>query len=558
MKSKTNQVGVPINSALCKAFGIFLWCAFVIAPTYDIFEDNLHYIVEHSYAIISKLNEKWEIDKFFERMEEISFVSDQFISTHLNEDQVKFEEEFRNGLRDGSIDFKKVCPHSTQGDLDALMNYEFEKAAKEFLKAEENCNAKKEYETAHQEQIVANLWELISNLGHRMKRLCLHLGVGVVGIFVMLDSIMVHSLQMHETVFWGNKTIVVYCILLILAVQQLWDPWNHWEQRKDYKIKYNIPFGKINLAAIKRHFAFYSYHLLVWFYMVWHQMYWLKTPELVTSQTLPRYLTKKQWRKMKKDTIDPSKFHQYCLQDSKDKVKDIIRKHQHDIDINALKDGQTALHLAVDRKFIAITRILIRNFDGKIDCTIRNQSGLNVLDLAIIRKSREMFDLILEANPKTEISSLFWAIKTDQEYFFRVLKGKVSLAEDVVGEITELCQLQDEVNAIKKTSKTKEITLERIEDLKTSISFRLQNKCPDLIRNREREFQKKFQCLSCQTYMQEPLQIFSCSKNHYHCSQCSPKMTSCLFCGENFKKHKPTRRRAAEQQLADITSQGVI
>ena len=62
---------------------------------------------------------------------------------------------------------------------------------------------------------------------------------------------------------------------------------------------------------------------------------------------------------------DISQFYQYCAEGNKEKLKEVIRNHQHQIDINAVKDGNTALHLAIKFKWPKEMTNLLLDF-GKL------------------------------------------------------------------------------------------------------------------------------------------------------------------------------------------------
>ena len=67
------------------------------------------------------------------------------------------------------------------------------------------------------------------------------------------------------------------------------------------------------------------------------------------------------------------------------------------------------------------------------------------------------------------------------------------------------------------------------------------------------EIFERFQCPVCFELMKGPLQIYSCSNDHFICSTCLNKpIMICPICRDDFKNQKPTRRFTSEQLLSNL------
>ena len=60
-----------------------------------------------------------------------------------------------------------------------------------------------------------------------------------------------------------------------------------------------------------------------------------------------------------------------------------------------------------------------------------------------------------------------------------------------------------------------------------------------------------FKCPVCMEIMKKPLQILSCSNDHFICSECvkDSSIKECPICRESFMKNKPKRRYQSEKML---------
>ena len=141
---------------------------------------------------------------------------------------------------------------------------------------------------------------------------------------------------------------------------------------------------------------------------------------------------------------DISQFYQYCAEGNKEKLKEVIRNHQHQIDINAVKDGNTALHLAINGDHHGTVQVLMTNFEHQIDTSVCNDpGGHDILDLTVIKKNLKMFNLILKHTKNPRLSSLILAIETFQDQMIKPLKCKLikSLQPEIQVELDIFCDL---------------------------------------------------------------------------------------------------------------------
>ena len=278
--------------------------------------------------------------------------------------------------------------------------------------------------------------------------------------------------------------------------------------------------------------------------------------------------------------VDINKFHQYASQGDIQKIKKVLRDHQHLIDINAKKNGSTALHLAISGGHVSTTKVLLSNFDT-IDISMRNDKGHNHLDLAVIAKNMDIFKIIIDlAQP--EISSLILALQTEQITMVRQLVEKMPSQKlfEVKVTLNRLCEIIEELkpNNVRKSRKqtlqgNKDVYKELIVNtLKARESKPIEN-------NAAEQIEEEFECIVCYLLMEAPKQIFGCSRDHQICSNCLLNCTECLskpssekcpncisekniyrnptcsHCREDFYETKPGRRYTTEDHLAKLLGQ---
>ena len=271
---------------------------------------------------------------------------------------------------------------------------------------------------------------------------------------------------------------------------------------------------------------------------------------------------KGQNKKTHKEAVDLSKFHHYCAQGDKEKVKEVIRNHQHQIDINATKDGNnTVIHLAVKGDHHEVVQILVSNFEHQLDISLRNEQGYNVLDLAVIKKKNHIFSHLLKLS-KPKLSSLILALETFQEQYIKSIKSRLStdLEVDIRYELDVLC---DQV----KESKKKNLRNEGRETIKGNLDVRQkmiiqylaskEHNLPSSIvkKSKAERLREEFECPICQEDMRRPLQIFGCTNDHLLCSEClrDPRLKACPICREDFGSNPPQRRPTTEKLVENLS-----
>ena len=161
-----------------------------------------------------------------------------------------------------------------------------------------------------------------------------------------------------------------------------------------------------------------NYHLYILLYIGFDAVQSFHSWTLGTDKfDLKNSVRNKIKKKFKKEMADISQFYQYCAEGNKEKLKEVIRNHQHQIDINAVKDGNTALHLAIIGDHHETVQVLMTNFEHQIDTSVLN----DVLDLTVIKKNLKLFNLILKHTKNPRLSSLILALETFQDQMIKPL-----------------------------------------------------------------------------------------------------------------------------------------
>ena len=308
-----------------------------------------------------------------------------------------------------------------------------------------------------------------------------------------------------------------------------------------------------------------EYHLYLVVYIIFdafYSLYFYVFNEPLAYHDSRGKRRKGQNKKTHKEAVDLSKFHHYCAQGDKEKVKEVIRNHQHQIDINAKKDGNnTVIHLAVKGDHHEVVQILVSNFEHQLDISLRNEQGYNVLDLAVIKKKNQIFSHLLKLS-KPKLSSLILALETFQEQYIKSIKSRLStdLEVDIKYELDVLC---DQV----KESKKKNLRNEGRETIKGNLDVRQkmiiqylaskEHNLPSSIvkKSRAERLREEFECPICQEDMRRPLQIFGCTNDHLLCSEClrDPRLKACPICREDFGSNPPQRRPTTEKLVENLS-----
>ena len=261
-----------------------------------------------------------------------------------------------------------------------------------------------------------------------------------------------------------------------------------------------------------------------------------------------------------KEEEDFNRLFHYCQTGQKDKAKSIIQQHLPDIDINQLKnEGENALHVAVSGNHTGIVQLLIANFDDKLDANVRNTSGLDAFDIAVTKKNIDIFNLLLGLASPT-ITSLTLAIENDQVKMIRSLLSKipsykmVELIQQLEGFCTLLSKLkQKDLTKSEKSALQNDVNEQR-KQLLDSLSELDDQSSLQSFNTLESQVKEEFTCPVCKELMLPPLQIFSCSNDHFICSVCLDQVIECPICRESYTQIKPTRRYKAENYFTDYIS----
>lgn len=104
-------------------------------------------------------------------------------------------------------------------------------------------------------------------------------------------------------------------------------------------------------------------------------------------------------------------FWHSCLYGHKDNLKSIIERFPGLIKINETQvDGNTAIHFGIFGNHLTVLQILLGKFGNELELSIRNNDGLNPLDLAVVMKNNAIMKLLCK-DTKPEMSSLIHAVK---------------------------------------------------------------------------------------------------------------------------------------------------
>ena len=298
----------------------------------------------------------------------------------------------------------------------------------------------------------------------------------------------------------------------------------------------------------------YNYHLFLFLYMIFDGIYYFFLWGTGNTENRNYEGNRKSYKdkKSKKDVAELSKFYQYCATGNKDKVKEVIRKHHDAIDINAIKDGNTALHLAVNGDHHATVQVIVTNYEDRINTSLVNKQGYCVLDLAVLKKNLSIFNLLMK-HSEPKINSLVLAVEMLQDQMIRALKSKLAetLQEEIKVEIDVICDLIKEARKKNFKSVGKESMKRNIEMRQQIIVKYLTKKDTNLPSSDSLQevLNREYECPVCFETISYPLQIYACTGDHLLCSECLQKhsIKQCPCCREDFNKFKPQRRPAYER-----------
>jgi len=331
-------------------------------------------------------------------------------------------------------------------------------------------------------------------------------------------------------------------------------------------------------------------------FWLWIKLYqlWSKSQDEITNRPKKAKTVKsgstKSFKNSQKDTsetkVDLIWLWHSCLYGHKENLKKILLNFSNLIKINETRvNGNTALHLGIFGNHLPVTQILLGKFGKELNLSIRNNDGLNPLDLAVVKKNSAIIKLVCK-HTKPEVSSLVHAVETDQPdmvIFFREKLGKLlQKHSDLTVPLQRFIDLSKEVE-MKNTSKerrevckgnlevykkhicsnlrksyyaggvgnqicvSKEVAVTENNALNSEIDLTEENYAAEELK----EVLSEFECPVCFEIMMPPKRIYSCSNDHYICSLCltDTKMKACPLCREDFTVTRPCIRHTSERFL---------
>ena len=528
----------------------FFWITQIICPSLEFLQincDNMETTIKNLTEIYAT---KAEVEQFIQEQEEVAAMREYSLSFLQNIPYLRHQEETINSVINGTKLPGEICPgrdvswfQRDSENLKIRINN-----AKKYVESHNTCHPRVEQKKAHLEDIINHhipkRWEV---LVRRSFWIVSHVVIILLWFLVPLQALIETFYRTDYQLVYGKKIAFGFTILVLVSTWEFGQLLMDAYERNDGS---EVQF--LNLIVTEDHFYFLLYHIPFGCYTCYHAL--RLSPETKSQQIIG----------MKSENNVSERLFQCCVSGTKEQLKEINRKYQHVIDINEVnEDGNTPCHLAVNRGQTANLQILIANYDN-IDMSIRNNQGQNVIDLAVISKNLQVFNLVIQnvTGVKPNLSSLYWAVKMDQGKMVQTLltKWSAGLDRSLILEIQDYCCLIDELytKSVMKKRLNKKTTKDKLEVLKISLINRLKIECPSIAIDIQDELRKRFQCTACQEVMRAPLKIYSCSKDHYLCSNCLQNIKSCPKCKENFKAYNPTRRRGAEQHLIDFLANNRI
>ena len=285
----------------------------------------------------------------------------------------------------------------------------------------------------------------------------------------------------------------------------------------------------------------------------WNSLWWVIFLHLLFFANICCNIFDKYCNKSKKQNVDTlsNDLRYFCTHGFKDKVRKLCTENWLETDINQVKDGCTPLHLAIRGNHAATVQVLFKIYGDKLDTSIRDSDGFNALDLAVYKRSMEMFKILFKHSSATNISSLKLAVNLCEAKIIRDLISKIQ-RDKIVNIIKSLVSFCNDIDNLKdKTlSKNRRKELEQKIEHDKTILIKSINMSNDIN-------ESDFICPICQKIMESPLKIYSCSKDHHlFCSTCLNlgKIMRCLDskCMEDFTQNIPNRRYTSERLISSI------
>ncbi len=219
-----------------------------------------------------------------------------------------------------------------------------------------------------------------------------------------------------------------------------------------------------------------------------------------------------------------SKLLKICFEADVAKLKRYIKDFRYKININQVigKEGNTVLHVVSEHGLAEAAKVLMQQFDKKIDYDLKNKKALTALEIAIANGHYAVVNLFFRRNriSKDRNKMLALAEKSGNKSLEHLIKSFVSITENDDQPIPTIPALPygPEIDSDSGSSDSDD---------------------------------SDFRCTICTKLMIKPLNIFGCTQEHLICHLCVEQMEQCPACNETFSSSPPIRRFTAEK-LADL------
>ena len=559
-------IGRPIRIVIQSM--VFLWfICLVIPPTCFVIRDQCLAIFVDNYNNSRDLK---VIDWYHEQHMATKEEEERILKDLETPEGRQMLEEAYDEEQESGMTVKKACQLGIAADpkycqnpesMDAVFQTKEEYMAEldNWKEMHEEMQSKRKDSAAAKGMLTEAANVIYYNTWGRIVCIVVHLVLIPLELSIILDKSILKSKAANYGAY--VLTFILYFIYIRYYVKKIQDIANGLIDpgRNPLEILIPRPIG-IEEGEGNYHLGMVVYVTLDAFYSFYSNIF--KEPLACCHETKGKRRKGQNKKSFKKEAAELSKFHHYCAQGDKVKVKEVIRNHQHQIDINATKDGNnTVIHLAVKGEHHEVVQILVSNFEHQLDISLRNEQGYNVLDLAVIKKKTQIFSHLLK-HSQPRLSSLILALETFQEQYIKSLKSRLSrdLEVDIRYELDVLCGQV-------KESKKKNLRHEGRETIKGNLDVRQkmiiqylaskEHNLPSSIvkKSKAERLREEFECPICQEDMRRPLQIFGCTNDHLLCSEClkDPRLKACPICREDFASNRPQRRTTTEKLVENLS-----
>ena len=221
-----------------------------------------------------------------------------------------------------------------------------------------------------------------------------------------------------------------------------------------------------------------------------------------------------------------SKLLKICFEADAAKLKRYIKDCRYKININEVvnKGGNTVLHMVSENGLVEAAKVLIKQFDKKIDYDIKNKKSLTAFETAIANGQFEMVNFFARKNRMSKDHSKMMSLaeKSGNKELEQFLKSFVTIMDN------------------------------KEQPLPTQIRVQALPYGPEVSSDsRSDSDDSDFRCTTCSKLMIGDLRIYGCTKEHLICNSCLDKTKNCPDCNESFENLAPVRRFTAEK-LANL------